>query len=310
MLTKKSNPLVSIYVLVYKSLEGLSKTLDSIVSQEYPRIELIISEDGSGKVKEDEIWDYVREYGNYFEKIIVNVNSTNVGTVRHLNSVIKKTSGRVLLGLSPGDAFYDKEVVKNVVSYFMDNPERLVVTSKRIDELDNLIRPTRKLQNIIENNFGKYKKIMLRATPLICGGGTFYQREIFEEYGYFPEEFKLVEDASYYSKLVDMGVEFGFLDCITYVHAAGGVSDKSTKPHPWWLQDRKYLYETWLMDIAEKEDWFSKRCVKFHVKRVEKEGTIALIPLCMAYIDVCIYLLCFYKEEILEIIIKKVMRKK
>ena len=310
MLNKEKYPLVSIYVLTYKSIEGLKKTLDSIAIQNYPRMELIISEDGSGKIKEEDIWVYVELYNKKFEKIIININDTNIGTVGHLNNVLKKTTGDILCGIAPGDAYCDKNVIKNMVTYFKDNSTKLIATSKRIDETDNMIRPTKKMQNILKNHFEKYKKIMLRATPLISGAGTFYRRELFEKYGYFPEEFKLVEDASYYSKLVDMGVEFGFLDCITYVHAAGGVSDKSTAPHPWWVQDRKYLYKTWLMDIAEKEDIFSRRCVKFHAERVLKEGTIALVPLCIAYMDVCIYLLWFYKEEIWEVLLKRLTRKK
>lgn len=309
MLTSKKCPLVSVYVLMYKSIEGLSKTLDSIIKQDYPRIELIISEDGSGKIKEEDILAYIEPYKKYFEKIVININNTNVGTIRHLNIVIKKSSGDILCGISPEDVYYDKNVIKNVVTYFLNNPQKVIVTSKRLDETDNLIRPTKKLQNILVNHFEKYKKIMLRATPLISGAGTFYRREIFDKYGYFPEEFKLVEDASYYTKLVDKGVEFGFLDCITYVHAAGGVSDKSTTPHPWWVQDREYLYETWLMEIAKKEDWFSERCVKFHIQRVLKEKTFALIFLCLKYIDVCFYLLWFYKEEIIEILLKHTKRK-
>lgn len=305
-----NTPLVTVYILVYKDISKIKKAIESIVSQTYPRIELFVSDDGSPNISIKEIEEVIQPYKERFENIVINKNDDNLGTVKHLNRIYQMFSGRIICGVAADDMYHDEHVVENVVKYFLDNPSKLVVTSRRLDETDNLIRPTKKLQNILERQQGKYKKIMLRATPLICGAGTFYRCDLFEKHGYFPEEFKLVEDASYYSKLVDMGVEFGFLDCITYVHAAGGVSDKSTKPHPWWLQDRKYLYETWLMDIAEKEDWFSKRCVKFHVKRVEKEGTIALIPLCMAYIDVCIYLLCFYKEEILEIIIKKVMRKK
>lgn len=310
MLDYEKYPLVSIYVLMYKSVEGLSKTLSSIVTQSYPRMELIISEDGSGKIKEEDIWSYVQSYEKCFEKIIVNINNENVGTVRHLNTVMKKASGNILCGISPGDVYYDKRVIQDVVAYFANNSKIFLVTSKRIDETDNLVRPTKKLQNILENHFEKYKKIMLRATPLISGAGTFYRRELFEKYGYFPEEFKLVEDAPYYSKLIDMGIEIGFLDCITYVHAAGGVSDKSTKPHTWWIQDRKYLYTTWLMNIAEKEDCFSKRCVRFHAERVSREGIVAFILTCIKYIDVCAYLLCFYKEEVVEILQKRLKRNK
>lgn len=308
MLKKKESPLVSVYILMYKTLDGLQNTLDSIIEQEYSRMELIISEDGSGKIDESDL-QFVKAYENKFENIIININEKNLGTVRHLNHILTKATGEIFCGVAAGDTLYNKKTVKNIVDYFENNPGKLIVTSKRIDETDDLIRPTKKLQKILQTDFHKYKKIMLRATPLISGAGTFYCRKLFEQYGYFPEEFKLVEDASYYTKLVDKGVEFGFLDCITCVHAAGGVSDKSSVPHPWWVQDREYLYVKWLMEIAKKEDRFSERCVKFHSQRVLKEKTFGLFFLCMKYIDVCFYLLWFYKEEIIEILLKRTKRK-
>lgn len=308
MLEQDKYPLVSVFILMYKSLEGLQDTINSVIEQEYPRLELIISEDGSGKIQEKDLL-FIKNYENKFENIIININKENVGTVRHLNYVLTKATGEIFCGIGAGDVLYNKNVIRNIVDYFQNNQEKLIITSKRLDETDGLIRPTNKLQKILKTKFYKYKKIMLRATPLISGAGTFYRRELFEKYGYFPEEFKLVEDASYYTKLVELGVEFGFLDCITCVHAPGGVSDKSTIPHPWWVQDRNYLYATWLMDIAQNEDWFSERCVKFHSQRVLKEKTFALVLLCLKYIDVCLYLFWFYKEELVEILLKRKKRK-
>lgn len=293
----KAKVLVTVYILIYKDMKRIPDLLESIAKQTYQEIELLISDDGSPNITEEELRKAVEPYRRRFKNIIVNKNEKNAGTVRHINGIIPKMNGSILCGIAADDTFYDSNVIENVVDFFESNREIDIVTSKRYDEGDNVERPIKKVQEIIKNDFDSYKKIMFRATPLISGAGTFFRKKLFEKHGYFPEEFKLVEDASFFTKLPAEGVKFGFLDKITILHGAGGVSDKNVSPHPWFVEDMDYLYSTWLYKFVPEEDKFSRRCVTYHKKRRQAKSKLQIAILYLLYIDVCIWLFRFYKGE-------------
>lgn len=296
----KEKALVTVYVLIYRDMKRIPELLKSIANQTYENIELMISDDGSPNVTKEELIEVVKPYRSRFNNTIINKNEINYGTVRHINGIIPKMSGDILCGIAADDIFYDSKVIENIVDFFRNNSDVDIVTSKRYDEGDKVERPIKKVQKILKNDFESYQKIMFRVTPLISGAGTFFRKELFEKYGYFPEEFKLVEDASFFTKLVSEGVRFGFLDRITISHGAGGVSDKNTVPHPWYVEDMDYLYSTWLYSLIPKNDRFSHRCVTYHRKRRKTKKKCQIVLLYLQYIDVCMWIFLFYRREVLK----------
>jgi len=281
-------------------MKRIPELLKAVANQTYRYIELLISDDGSPNITKEELREAVEPYRSRFKSIVINKNKINYGTVRHINGIIPKMHGDILCGIAADDTFYDSYVIESIVDFFRNNSNVDIITSKRYDEGDKVERPIKKVQKIIKNDFESYQKIMFRATPLISGAGTFFRKELFEKYGYFPEKFKLVEDASFFTKLVSEGVQFGFLDRITILHGAGGVSDKNAIPHPWYVEDMDYLYSTWLYSLIPKNDRFSHRCVTYHRKRRQAKSKYQIIRLHLQYIDVCVWLLWFYKSDILK----------
>lgn len=289
--------LVTVYILIYKNMKRISELLESIARQTYKEIELLISDDGSPNITEEDLLEVVRPYEKRFTNVIINKNRGNNGTVRHINGIIPKMHGKILCGIAADDMFYNNDVIESIVDFFNENEAIDIVTSKRYDESSGLVQPIEKVQEVIKNHFDRYKKIMFRATPLISGAGTFFRKDLFKKYGYFPEEFRLVEDASFFSKLVSEGVRFGFLDKITIFHGAGGVSDKNVIPHPWYEADMDYLYSTWLYSLIPLDDKFSYRCVTYHKKRRLAKNTFQILILYMRYVDVCMWILKFYSGK-------------
>lgn len=294
----KEQMLVTVYILIYKDMSRLQELLQSVADQTYENIELLISDDGSPNMTQEELIEAVKPYIDRYSNIIINKNEQNLGTVRHINGIIPKANGKILCGIAGDDRFFDSKVIEEVVRFFADNESIDIVTSKRFDEGTATEQPIKKMQSILKNDFEAYRKVMFRATPSISGAGTFFRKELFEQYGNFPEEFKLVEDASYFTKLIAQGVRFGFLDRITIRHGAGGVSDKKAVPNLLFVKDMDYLYSDWLYSLIPENDKFSKRCVKYHGKRRRAKGLFSIAKLYLCYLDVCIWLLGFYREEI------------
>lgn len=298
--------LVTVYILIYKDLKRMPELLQSIVKQTYREIELVVSDDGSPNITMEDLLAMIEPYKTRFTNVIVNKNEENMGTVKHLNHILPKMNGDVLCGIAADDTFFDYTVIESIVDYFNKNKGYDIVTSKRYDEGDNVEQPIKKVQEILKNDFEKYKKVMFRATPLISGAGTFFRKGVWEKYGYYPEEFKLVEDASMFTKLIATGVKFGYLDKLTILHGAGGVSDKNAVPHPWYKEDMDYLYSTWLFKYLPKEDKFSRRCIEYHRKRRRVKSGYQILILYMIYIDVCCWIFWFYKDNLFENLVKKI----
>lgn len=290
--------LVTVYILIYKDMKRIPDLLKSIVNQTYNNIELLISDDGSPNISYEDLETAIEPYKFRFKNIIINKNEKNKGTVQHLNGIIPKMNGDILCGIAADDLFYDFDVISSVVDFFKKNQDIDIVTSRRFDEGDKVEQPIKKVQKIIKDDFQSYQKIMFRATPLISGAGTFFRKGFWDKYGYYPEEFKLVEDASLFTKLIAQGIKIGFLDKVTILHGAGGVSDKNVSPHPWYTKDMDYLYSTWLYYFIPKKDIFSRRCVTYHKKRRKIKKKRDIILLYILYIDICLYLFWLYKENI------------
>ena len=82
-----------------------------------------------------------------------------------------------------------------------------------------------------ENDYDSLKKMncdqilnRLYARNFLPGAAEFFDSEVFERYGLFPENVRLVEDYSYWLLLASEGVRFGFLDEVLIDYRLSGVS--------------------------------------------------------------------------------------
>lgn len=288
----ENNVLVSVFLVSYYNCELIHDAVKRISQQDYSRMELIVSDDGTVGYSREQMEKDVKPFQHYFERIIINKNQQNEGTVKHLNRVINLANGEIICGIGIDDYFADESVVSNVVKFFHEHEQFDVITSKRYEESTSIVLPTLYIQKMLDQNQDKYRKMMFRITPQICNIGTFYKKSCFEKHGLFPEEFKLVEDAPYLSLLVARGVEIGWMDYVTAIHAAGGVTCKEKRRNIIWAEDRTYLYEKWLPSLLSEKDAYSLRCLKFHAARSRAVTNKTLILCFLKYFDVCIYLFC------------------
>ena len=85
---------------IYNCAKTLPRAIDSILSQTYTNWELIMCDDGSS----DDTYRIAREYVNRFEnKIILLVNSRNMGLAYSLNECLKKATGDYIARMDADD---------------------------------------------------------------------------------------------------------------------------------------------------------------------------------------------------------------
>ncbi len=228
---ESKKPTATIYILVYNNAEELPATVESVMKQTYADAEIIISDDGSQNYDVSILEQYAAVLRKKYGQVRININEKNVGTVKHLNRVLKMAEGRYLISCSSGDTFAKEETVEKIVRIF-EKKKTLLLTTRRMDIMSRKkkIRPSVMIGMLLKLAPGILLDYMIRKKNVISGCCTFYQKRLFETYGYFDERYHLVEDYPYYVMLLKKKVRFGWSGMVSVCHRMGGVSTGRVHP--------------------------------------------------------------------------------
>ena len=93
---------------------------------------------------------------------------------------------------------------------------------------------------------------------------TYYTKTILEEYGYFDEEYRLIEDYPFYLKITRNGEKVLFSDIISTLYRYG--SGVSTSPNASYQKDMDLLFEKAIMPYIGRYSWLDRQKVLFRQK--------------------------------------------
>ncbi|WP_133964871.1 glycosyltransferase [Eubacterium limosum] len=100
---------VTCIVLSYNNIEFIYEAINSVLLQDYMNIELIISDDGSENFDVGEIKNYVeKNKGENIEKLIVNKNVVNIGTVKILTMLLRNLQENIFFLWQPMISLFQK----------------------------------------------------------------------------------------------------------------------------------------------------------------------------------------------------------
>lgn len=229
-----NNILVTVYVVTYQKFASIYDNLWSIIKQDYPYIELLVSDDGSDQFPVDEINEFLQNNcGENIKTWRVIANRQNVGTVKHINSLIPLVKGELMIPLSGDDEFYDNNVVSKIVKEYNKRSFNILSTSRvAIDKekkqlyyiphlLDRYVikwkmkSASQKLQRFLQNRYHNF-----------ASGSTMVIRTDFiRQLGGHDERFVLWEDGPFIMKVTNMGYNITTrYDIISIKYRLGGVS--------------------------------------------------------------------------------------
>jgi glycosyltransferase involved in cell wall biosynthesis len=146
-------PLVSILIASYNKEKFVSRCIESCLFQSYKNIEIIFFDDGST----DNSYQIAKRYKkiNVIKNTKKNKNS-KFNTYPQLNSYVhafKKSKGKIISFLDSDD-YYQKNKIKEIVEYFKNNSNSLVVFDKPIHVFSNnkKIYPFKNINNKLKKN--------------------------------------------------------------------------------------------------------------------------------------------------------------
>jgi glycosyltransferase involved in cell wall biosynthesis len=128
--------LVTIGIPIYKRLKYLPNVLDLVARQDYPNIEVLISDNGMNGVKVPEIVK-----GHYSRPFKFRQNDTTIGLSQHFNQIVHAASGHYFVMLQDDDEI-SPNYVSELVIRLEQHPKATVAISRQeiIDEAGIRIR--------------------------------------------------------------------------------------------------------------------------------------------------------------------------
>lgn len=274
MKEKVNYKLVTIIILSYKNLNYIFNTIDSILIQDYDNIELIISDDNTEKFDKNTYIDYIAKNnkGN-IKSLIVHKNKENLGTVKNINNAIKISTGSIIKLIAADDAFYSGSVITSFVKFIEKNHSDVVVSKiASCDEKLNMLNDNqydKGFNNILKPmliNFDKQKcLIQLSIGSFIPAPGVCFTKKVFNNYGYFDEAYRLMEDWPMWLRLVRAECKMDYLDEISIKYRTNvGIS---MTPSEAFRRENIQCYKNEVLPYVKDFGYWDKKKIKWYNTR-------------------------------------------
>ena len=232
-----SLPLITAIVIHYNNGNYIYETLASILQQDYPNIELLISDDCSPDgFDADGIIRYINQNRKEnIKRVVIHENQQNLGTVRHLECIREKAQGDFELLIAADDVWYDEHVFSAFAQRFEElGPEAEWLTSQiemcdiTLQKVEKQFVPEHVIRLIKEGNYPE----LLNQELIECylpGSGCAYRKSFFQKIHSLSEDYCLIEDYTTHLRALRMGIPIYFVDIISVKHRHGGISHGNTR---------------------------------------------------------------------------------
>ncbi len=118
-------PLVTIYIPTFNRRDILERAIDSVLSQSYQNLEIIIVDDCST----DATCEYLEGLAAADSRVIYLRNPTNKGACHSRNWAIEAASGRFITGLDDDDYFMPDRIQEFVTHWQHKRPDTVALSS-------------------------------------------------------------------------------------------------------------------------------------------------------------------------------------
>lgn len=259
-----NKPLLSFAILSYKNYKYIKEALDSVFMQDYPNIQLIISNDGSDDFDESDIISYItNNKPQNISSFYINNNERNVGTVKNVNFARKKAEGEFFMLMAADDALYDEHVLSRFVDKFEQIGSEAYIVSAKIamcgHELSDIREyfPDDEGVQAIKTMSSQEMFSRLSHTYTIPTTSSCYRMSLYEKVGNYDEGYFIIEDAPLYIKMARLGIEFHWIDdMIAARHRDGGISHGNTnnlsEAYRRYRYDEIILYKTEILPYKDQ----------------------------------------------------------
>lgn len=178
-------PLVSVVVPAYNHAETLPATIESLLAQDYPALEIIVLDDGST--------DNTRDVLARFGAAIRWESHANMGQAATLNKGWAMASGEILGYLSADDLLYSRAVSASVTAL---SASEVIVSYCDFDHVDPVGKHLRTVRRP-----GFSLEHMLLTLDCLPGPGAFFKRRAYAASGGWNPQLRQIPDFDFWLRM-------------------------------------------------------------------------------------------------------------
>lgn len=192
----KNLSLVSVLIPSYNSSQYISTTLDSIINQTYPNLEILVCDDAS----KDNTVEVVKEYQKKDNRIKLIANKENLGIALNMNNGIKECKGKYIAILDADDWAYPYRIEEQVK--VMETDESIVLCSGYMHICDeNLNIQTLRTYPLTDEEI---RKTFMRYDP-ISHPATMWRKDQWLKTTLYNDNFPICRDVDMKIRISEFG---------------------------------------------------------------------------------------------------------
>jgi len=189
----KLMPLITVVTPSYNQGKFIRETIESVLGQDYPRLQYIVVDGGST----DETLEILKEYDGKLSWI----SESDDGQTDAINKGMRLAKGEILAYLNSDDLYEEKSLFK-VAEIFMSNKNiDLIYGDFNYINIDGKLVSQRRT---IDFDFGAFRY----DHCFICQPSSFWRRSVFDEIGLFKEQLYYYMDYDFYLRAASAGLRF------------------------------------------------------------------------------------------------------
>ena len=175
-----SFPNVSVLVLAFKQRELLDRAVTSVLAQDCPPIEILLSDDDSGDGSFERMQELAAGYHGP-HRVRVRRNAGNVGIGEHYNQLVAEARGELLV-TAAGDDVSTPDRVRRLVAAWDATDRRADLIASHVVDLDH----QGDLHDVIRvDDLSRWRVLddWMTKRPYIIGAGHAFTRRSMEHFG-------------------------------------------------------------------------------------------------------------------------------
>lgn len=240
-------PMVSVIIASYNHAPYIEASILSVLAQTYPRIELLVVDDGSTDDSVERIRRLQEQYGFDFRE------QENQGLARTLNACVARARGSLIAPFGSDDVMLPERIAIQV-SYMRDKPE-VGICAANIEMIDSSGEPLPRRNREREFRRLDFEDVFDSDKPGAPAPTLLFRREALERVGGFDPDIRL-EDLLIELKITRAGY---FIDILGEVLAKYRVHGTNT------YRNRRFMVDNVLETYAKFSDHpaYPKVCARY-----------------------------------------------
>lgn len=188
------NKLVSVIIPVYNCENYISECLDSILSQTYSNVEVIIVDDGSTDNTKNIIFEsYISKIKYFYQN--------NSGAPAARNKGLKKANGEYIIFFDADDRMDSKMIEFMVYSCEVDSSQLVISNFALIDERGDYIKKnTYEITKRKKYKIDEFKKRVHNISPF--PDNKLYMKKIIDKYQILFDDVRIGQDLNFFLKYI------------------------------------------------------------------------------------------------------------